>query len=175
MQVENVTLCRRGEQTTGTLHLTQHHLIFSFIPPTTEQTAKPRPKELWTTYPIISYCSFKPVPAIYRQPSSIRMRCRDFTYLAFQFDNEDTARDVYETIKSLTCLTRIDKLYAFKYSPPPAEKEVNGWDVYDARLEFKRMGISPKLPDRGWRLSDLNKDYAVCYFITDISSNTTSR
>lgn len=160
-----MTLCRRGDRLAGTLHLAQHHLIFSYLPPAPREApppAKQRPKEIWVTYPIISYCTFKPVPAIYRQPSSIRLRCRDFSYLAFQFDDEDKARDVYDTIKSLTCLNRIDKLYAFKYSPPPAEREVNGWEIYDARLEFKRMGISPKLTDRGWRLSDLNKDYAVC-------------
>ena len=56
---------------------------------------------------------------------------------------------------------RFDKLYAFTYDPPRAEKNVNGWQLYDARKEFKRMGISPKEADRGWRLSDINHDYIV--------------
>ena len=161
-----MTLCRRGDQFYGTLHLTQHHIIFSYLPPTPAPStppsaAKQRAKELWITYPMISYCTFKPMPAAYRQPCSIRLRCRDFNFVAFQLDDALLARDVYDTVKSLSCLNRIDKLYAFKFQPPPAEKEVDGWGVYDARLEFKRMGISPKYTDRGWRLSHINKDYSV--------------
>lgn len=104
------------------------------------------------------------MPPTSRKPPSIRLRCRDFTFVAFQFTDEALARDVYDTIKALTCgVGRPDKLYAYIYEPPPAEKKVNGWEVYDARKEFRRMGVGPKAPDRGWRLSDINHDYVVCY------------
>lgn len=101
------------------------------------------------------------MPALYGKPSSIRLRCKDFNLVAFQIEDEAEARKAYESIKALTCLNRVERLYAFSYQPPPAEKQVNGWEIYDPRLEFKRMGISPKFPDRGWRLSDINKDYQV--------------
>ncbi|GAB7352064.1 hypothetical protein MBLNU459_g2570t2 [Dothideomycetes sp. NU459] len=162
-KVDSVTLCRRGEQFLGTLHLAQHHLIFSYLPPPPPDVppaAKQRPRELWITYPIISYCTYRPMPPTSRKPPSIRLRCRDFTFVAFQFADEALARDVYDTVKSLTCAVgRPEKLYAFTYDPPPAEKKVNGWHVYDARKEFRRMGVGPKEADRGWRLSEINHDY----------------
>lgn len=110
---------------------------------------------------MISACTFRPMPAVYKQPSSIRLRCRDFTFVAFQFEDDQVAKSVYDTIKSLTCLSRIEKVHAFTFkdAAPPMEKKVNGWDMYDARLEFKRMGISSKAKEIGWRVSEINKDY----------------
>ncbi|KAJ5085805.1 hypothetical protein N7532_010576 [Penicillium argentinense] len=161
-QVDNVTLTRRGEQVDGTLHLTPHHLIFSHLPPiSSEDQAKGvtiRPKELWITYPIISFCTLRPAPAASRQPSSIRLRCRDFTFVCFYFSNEHKAREVYESIKQWTCRSgRIDKLYAFSYQPPPPEKEFNGWDLYDPRTEWARQGLSKE--NSGWRISEINTNY----------------
>jgi hypothetical protein len=51
-------------------------------------------------------------------------------------------------------------VYAYVYEPPPPEKAVKGWALYDAKAEFRRQGISEKLADRGWRISNINKDYA---------------
>lgn len=94
-------------------------------------------------------------------PSSIRIRCRDFNIVCFSFTDDKQAREAFEFIRNRTCrLGSIEKLYAFSYVPPRQEKAVGGWDVYDARAEFRRQGISEKLPDRGWRISHINKDYA---------------
>ena len=69
---------------------------------------------------------------------------------------------MYDSIKAWTCkLGRIEKLYAFTYQPQRPEKDVNGWLVYDARSEWKRLGISEKGADKGWRISTVNKDYGV--------------
>ncbi|KAG7008685.1 hypothetical protein G7Y79_00004g012690 [Physcia stellaris] len=74
--------------------------------------------------------------------------------------NEKKARDVYDSIKAWTCkLGRVEKLYAFSYQPPQPEKELNGWELYDARREWRRLGISEKGTDRGWRISTINVDY----------------
>ncbi|KAJ5586994.1 uncharacterized protein N7459_002759 [Penicillium hispanicum] len=161
-KVDNVTLARRGEQVDGTLHLTPHHLIFSHIPPvSSEDQAKGvtiRPKELWITYPIISFCTLRPAPAASRQLSSIRLRCRDFIFVCFYFANEHKAREVFESIKQWTCKSgRLDKLYAFSYQPPPPEKEFNGWDLYDPRKEWARQGLLNE--SSGWRISEINTDY----------------
>lgn len=170
-QVDEVRLIRRGEQVEGTLHLTPHHLIFSHTPSlplredsgsAAENVSKVRPKELWITYPIIQICTLRPSPPASHLPSSIRLRCRDFTFVCFCFNDEKKARDVYESIKAWTCkLGRIEKLYAFSYAPQRPEKDVNGWTVYDARTELKRQGISDKCPDKGWRVSTINTDYGV--------------
>ena len=171
-QVDEVKLLRRGEQVEGTLHLTPHHLIFSHTPPnptnelsphgTPERGAQKRPRELWITYPIIQICTLRPSPPASHLPSSIRLRCRDFTFVCFCFVDERKARDVYDSIKAWTCkLGRIEKLYAFSYQPQRPEKEVNGWDIYIPREEWKRQGISDKSTDKGWRISTINTDYDV--------------
>jgi hypothetical protein len=163
-----VTLARRGEQVDGTLHLTPHHLIFSHTPTiSAEDQVKGvvvRPRELWFTYPIIAFCTLRPAPAASRQLSSIRLRCRDFTYVCFYFVNELKAREVFESIKQWTCKSgRIDKLYAFTYQPPPPEKEFNGWDLYDPRKEWARQGILNE--GSRWRLSEINANYEVRYLL----------
>lgn len=163
-KVEDVTLARRGEQVVGTLHLTPHHIIFSHIPSlpdSAQPSATPvRPRELWITYPIISFCTFRPAPAASRQPSSIRLRCRDFAFVCFYFASETKGRDVYESIKQWTCkLGRIEKLYAFTYQPPPPERELNGWELYDPLKEWARQGVDRD--NHGWRISRINTDYTV--------------
>ncbi|KAL8945709.1 MAG: hypothetical protein Q9222_007788 [Ikaeria aurantiellina] len=165
-RVDDVKLVRRGEQVEGTLHLTPHHLIFCHTPPPAldESNGHPthplKPKELWITYPIIQTCTLKLTHPASRQPSSIRLRCRDFTFVCFCFPDEKKARDVYDSIKAWTCkLGRVEKLYAFAYQPQAPEKEVNGWELYDARKELKRLGISEKDSDKGWRISRINTDY----------------
>ena len=162
-QVDDVKLVRRGEQVEGTLHLTPHHLIFSHTPVTETASSEPaRPRELWITYPIIQICTLRPSPPASHLPSSIRLRCRDFTFICFCFSDEKKARDVYDNIKAWTCkLGRIEKLYAFNYQPQRPEKEVNGWNLYDARREWKRLGVSEKGLDKGWRISTINTDYGV--------------
>ncbi|KAF2824761.1 phosphatases II [Ophiobolus disseminans] len=109
---------------------------------------------------MISYCCLKPLPPVLRQEPSIRIRCRDFTYFAFYFPDEKKARDVYDSIRALSCkVGRLDKLLAFSYQPKPPEDLENGWDIYDARREWKRLGISPKDSEKGWRISEINIEY----------------
>jgi hypothetical protein len=90
------------------------------------------------------------------------MRCRDFTFFAFFFPDEKKARDVYDSIRALSCkIGRLDKLLAFSYQPKPPEDQFNSWDIYDARREWKRLGISPKDTEKGWRISEINIEYKV--------------
>ena len=70
---------------------------------------------------------------------------------------------MYDSIKAWTCkLGRVEKLYAFSYQPQQPEKGVNGWSVYDARMEWRRLGVGGKCTEKGWRISNINTDYAVC-------------
>ena len=155
----------------GTLHLTPHHLIFCHTPTRlyddkNGNNSPPKPRELWITYPIIHICTLRPAPAASHLPSSIRLRCRDFTFVCFCFNDERKARDVYDSIKAWTCrLGRVEKLYAFSYQPQKPEKDVNGWKLYDARAEWRRLGIGEKATERGWRISTINVDYAVGEFL----------
>ncbi|KAJ4361910.1 phosphatidylinositol-3-phosphatase ymr1 [Neocucurbitaria cava] len=162
-KVEDVYLLRRGTRFDGTLHLMPHHIVFSYLPsPAADappDAKPPRQKEVWITYPMISYCCLKPCPPVLRQQPSIRIRCRDFTFFAFFFPDEKQARDVYDSIRALSCkIGRLDKLLAFSYQPKPPEDQQNGWELY-ARREWKRLGISPKDTEKGWRISEINVEY----------------
>ena len=109
---------------------------------------------------MIAYCIFRPTPSTSALSSSIRIRCRDFTFVTFHFVLDQEAKDVFDSVRSLSCkLGRIEKLYAFSYRPQAPEKDVNGWELYDARAEWRRMGVSDKSVDRGWRISTINTDH----------------
>ncbi|OAL27372.1 hypothetical protein AYO22_03647 [Fonsecaea multimorphosa] len=181
-KVDDVTLSRRGIQVNGTLHLTPHHLIFVHAAPPTADGKPTRPRENWITYPIIHFCTFRPSPTASRQPSSIRLRCRDFTFYCFYFNDDRKARDVYDSVKAWTCkLSGIEKLYAFSYHPTGPEKDVGGrgWSLYDPMREWRRMGLGDESRKTNWRISTINKDYsfsptypAVLAVPANISDNT---
>lgn len=157
--VEGVHAISGGNPTLGVLKLTDYHIIFC-VPPPPDSPSPARPRENFISYPIISHCVFRPTPPASGIPSSIRLRCRDFTYVTFNFPDDKSAREAFEFVRARTCrLGSIDKLYAFAYEPARPERSVNGWTLYDAREEFRRQGISAKSKDLGWRLTNINKDY----------------
>lgn len=167
--VENVQAISGGVTTDGVLRLTDHHLVFCAPPrlsndePTQPPQPPPKARERWIPYPLISNCIYRPVPFSSRQAASIRLRCRDFSYITFNLADNNVARDLFEFLKSRTCKLRtVEKLYAFKHRPLKHEKEINGWEFYDAKEEFKRQGISEKLSDKGWRVTNINQDYSFC-------------
>ena len=169
IQVDDAKLVRRGQQLDGTLHLTPHHLIFNHTPSapslsqsSTQPPTATKPREIWITYPIIQRCHLRIFPTWSHHLSSIRLQCRDFNFYCFCFKDEKKARDVFDSIRAWTCkLGKIEKVYAFAYQPQKPEREFDGWSFYDARQEFKRLGISEKGADRGWRISKINADYSV--------------
>ncbi|KAI9167369.1 Phosphoinositide 3-phosphatase [Paramyrothecium foliicola] len=166
--IANVQGINGGQTTNGTLRLTDYHLVFCAPidqsgSASQDPAAAPKVRERWITFPMLSYCTFRPTPPNSRLSSSIRIRCRDFTFVTFNFAEYETARDAFEFIKSRTCrLGTVEKLYAFSHKPLKNEKAVNGWEFYDPKAEFRRQGISEKLPDKGWRITTVNKDYTFC-------------
>ncbi|RSL56676.1 hypothetical protein CEP54_008679 [Fusarium duplospermum] len=173
--IEGVQGIYGGQMTHGTLRLTDFHLVFcapidqsQAADPAASSSQKPsgghpKVRERWITYPMLCYCAFRPVPPGSRQAPSIRIRCRDFTFVTFNFADSNVARDTFEFIKTRTCkLGTVEKLYAFSHKPLRGERDINGWSFYDPKAEFRRQGISEKLPDRGWRITHINKDYTFC-------------
>lgn len=171
--MDDVQVVARGQASNVTLHLTAHHLIVVQAPPpspdpsqtapsTHKRTVAPvRSRESWIAYPMIAHCTFRPTPPGSGQASSIRLRGRDFNFYTLNFADDKQARETFESIKSATCkLGSIERLYAFSYKAHGAEKQINGWDVYDPKAEWRRLGVSEKGIDRGWRLSKMNHDYA---------------
>ncbi|KAH6671538.1 myotubularin [Plectosphaerella plurivora] len=173
--VHDVQCINGGLTSNGTLRLTDYHLVFSGPAPEQHNgkdkaadsdkalTAPPKNRESWITYTMIAQCTMRPTPASSGIPSSIRLRCRDFIFVAFNFPDDTSAREVFDFIKSRTCkLSSIQSLYAFNHKPAKPEQAVDGWGHYDPKAEFRRQGISEKSPDKGWRISWVNKDYTFC-------------
>ncbi|KAF5537981.1 myotubularin related 1 [Fusarium phyllophilum] len=166
--IESVQGIYGGQTTHGTLRLTDFHLVFcapidQSAKPSGSSSHKPKVRERWIPYPMLCYCALRPVPPGSRQAPSIRLRCRDFTFVTFNFTDSEIAREAFDFIKSRTCkLGTVEKLYAFSHKPLKHEREVDGWSVYDPKAEFRRQGISEKLPDKGWRITHINKDYTFC-------------
>jgi myotubularin-related protein 6/7/8 len=155
-----------GKISIATLVLTNHHIVLiQTSTPSSSQDAsnslpKPKNRESYIAYPMIAQCTFRPTPPGSGLSSSIRLRGRDFIFVTFNFTDDRQARDVFDIVKGQTCrLGAIDKLYAFTFDAPSVEKEVSGWELYDAKAEWKRQGISDKGVDRGWRISKINVDY----------------
>lgn len=171
--MEEVQVLSGGQSELVTLRLTQHHLVLvqiitppssHEIPPSDKRPSQAQPRSQWIAYPMIANCTFRPTPPTSGHSPSIRLRGRDFRFITLNFSDDRQARDAFESIKAMTCrLGSIEKLYAFSYkapSHPVNEKAINGWEIYDAKAEWKRLGISEKGVDRGWRISKLNVDYA---------------
>ncbi|RMD42060.1 hypothetical protein DV735_g3066, partial [Chaetothyriales sp. CBS 134920] len=148
------------------------------VPSTVDLRSPPQPADskeiigsidgLWITYPIIAFCTLRTSPPTSRQRSSIRLRGRDFTFVCFYLADDRTAREVYDSIRALTCkLGRIERLYAFSYQPQPAERDVvpNGWSLYDPVAEWARMGVGAGVSEgernKSWRISRINTDYRL--------------
>ncbi|KAF8961206.1 hypothetical protein BGZ46_001426 [Entomortierella lignicola] len=79
----------------------------------------------------------------------------DLSVLIFKAEKEAT--DVYESIQRLTCVSSVEQLYAFVYTPTPPFTTNDGWNIYDPLVEYERMGVISK--NEQWRISDLNLSF----------------
>lgn len=166
----NVHALRGGKPELGDIALNDFHLVFRFPPESAaaadtvaDSHSKKPVKQVWFAFHVISQCTLRPTAPSSGVPSSIRIRFRDFTYICFNFSDEKQARDAFDFIRARTCrLGSIENLLAFNYTPPPGspENEINGWELYDAKAEFRRQGISEKSADLGWRITMINKDHS---------------
>ncbi|KAA1469200.1 phosphatases II [Dentipellis sp. KUC8613] len=149
-KVSNV-LCSKSSKTyPGTLHLTAHHLIFSY-----DDNAE---TEMWVPYPLIALVTRLPQTLSGQCP--ITFRCRTFETFSLSFPKDSDAADVFESIKELTVAISVTQLYAFFYTPNPPLESNNGWSLYSPREEFGRMGVGTR--SKAWRFTDINKDYSFC-------------
>lgn len=90
---------------------------------------------------------------------SIRIKCKDFVFIALTFTSDQVARDTYDTLMRLTCIHDIRQLYAYFYKPLSVEKNFNGWTFYDTVAEFTRQGALGN--GANWRITNINSDYQL--------------
>lgn len=146
----------------------QHHLVFTYVlpGPSDKSHASSSKREMWITYPMIAFCTYRPAPLGSRIQSTIRLRGRDFNFVAFHFMADAKARLAYETIRNLTCrLGHLDKLLAFTYQPFGPEKDVNSWSFYDPMREWRRMGVGGGA-GKAWRISEINTEHEVLHNVS---------
>ncbi|KAI0034496.1 protein-tyrosine phosphatase-like protein [Vararia minispora EC-137] len=149
-KVTGVVLHKGPRTSTGTLHLTAHHIIFSYDGDSAQ--------ELWVPYPLINLVTR--LPQTFRGRCPISFRCRNFELFSLYFDKESDAIDVFESVKELTVAISVTQLYAFFYTPNPSNTASDGWTLYSPREEFGRMGVGTR--SKAWRYTDINKDYEFC-------------
>ncbi|OCH88796.1 phosphatases II [Obba rivulosa] len=147
-KVEGVLCSQGGVTSSGTLHLTAHHLIFHHDDSERE--------EMWVPYPLISLVTHLPLTLQGNYSLTIRTRTFETSFLTFA--SEKDASDVFESVKDLTVAASVNQLYAFHYVPNPSFTSKNGWTLYSPREEFGRMGVGTRT--RAWRFTDINKDYS---------------
>ncbi|KAJ1969305.1 phosphatidylinositol-3-phosphatase ymr1, partial [Dimargaris xerosporica] len=147
-KVERVRLLRGSQCNTGTLHLTTHHLIFVHD---TEET--------WIAYPLIHAVELQPSTQAVPQALLV-LKTRNFTFVTLYFERELDLRQAFQTIQKLTCVPSTESLYAFYYQPRPPFERQDGWSIYDAVAEFRRLGVND--PGSLWRITQANNRYELC-------------
>lgn len=148
-RVSDVVLSRRNVRNVGVLHLTTHHLIYTFSN-----------REIWICYPVLAQVIY------HTETNTLKLNCKDFQFLTFIFNDSQKCQDVYDSILRLTVLTNINQLYAFNYQPNQFEITYNSWNIYDPLKEFKRQGLifdnSRSGPETNWRITNLNDNFNLC-------------
>ncbi|GAA5874266.1 hypothetical protein JCM16303_005793 [Sporobolomyces ruberrimus] len=174
------------DQTHGSLHLSTHHLIFERESPgtnklngtngRTSEEAKEgtRPSgendnELWIPLALLHSVNRTP-PTFTGEPTPLILRTRDFYTYSFEFETPQEVDDVFESIKNLCSSFSIGGLenrWAFFCHATPSQQDRKGkkstkagWDLYDAKEEFARMGVGKR--SKAWRFSDINSDFNFC-------------
>ncbi|KAJ2079407.1 phosphatidylinositol-3-phosphatase ymr1 [Coemansia sp. RSA 988] len=185
-KVERVRLRRGGSITEyiGTLHLTTHHLIFSAgelelwigypLVHSAELVRPPRlarKREDANVYGIEqrrrSGSTERQQQYLYSEEElvewalegAIRIRCHHFLFVTLRCEDVRRLYDIFATVKHLACVRSLRELYAFDYNE---QFETNGWEVYDARAEFERMGVGATEGGRFWRISEVNRGFGLC-------------
>ena len=57
----------------------------------------------------------------------------------------------------LTVPAELSELYAFHYISPDIPDRQHGWNLYDIRSEYLRMGVCSE----NWTLTNINREYEV--------------
>ncbi|KZT71382.1 phosphatases II [Daedalea quercina L-15889] len=107
-------------------------------------------------YPLISLVTRLPLNIQGQCP--LMIRTRTFETITLLFTLEDSAVDVFDTVKELTVATSVTQMYAFYFIANPPYVVNNGWSLYSPREEFGRMGVGSRT--KAWRFTDINKDYS---------------
>ncbi|KFD67174.1 hypothetical protein M514_11696 [Trichuris suis] len=148
-KVENVVWydqCVAENNRTGTLYLTNTHLIF----------ASKDGKELW-----IAYCQIANVqlPPCVNGSCCILIIGKTFFCLTLLVQDQSDCANVCDTLLALSRPSSIEDLPAFSYVPHSKDlRQEDGWDDNCGYDDYARLG----LPNEKWAVSELNKNFEYC-------------
>lgn len=89
----------------------------------------------------------------------LSISCKNGRRLRFAHTNDkNSRREIYEILQTYAFpLNHRLEYFAFVYKLNC--NDINGWNVYDPKKEYERMGV---LQSSDWRISTINKDFRFC-------------
>ncbi|CAH0558241.1 unnamed protein product [Brassicogethes aeneus] len=133
----------------GTLCVTGHHLILS--------SRKEDVQELWLLHQCIDAIEKKQQGGNSNQNGgSLVLKCKDFRILQLDIAGANEFHNIYDSIERLSNLDNLESLYPFFYRPMYNILE-DGHTLFQPELEFAKLLASDE-----WRISHVNKTYAIC-------------
>ncbi|XP_007902502.1 myotubularin-related protein 9 isoform X2 [Callorhinchus milii] len=145
-RVDNVVLSRPFVPcVTGTLCVTSHHLLLS--------SRAAENMELWL---LISN-----IDAIEKRSSvssgTITIKCKDLCVMYLEIPGMEECLNIASSIEALSSLQSITQMYPYFYRPKNLNRQ-EGWNLFTTEEEFTRLSANTT----NWRLSYVNKAFAVC-------------
>ncbi|KAM7331006.1 LOW QUALITY PROTEIN: hypothetical protein ACRRTK_010195 [Alexandromys fortis] len=145
-RVDNVVLHRPFYPAVdGTLCLTGHHLILSSRQDNTE--------ELWLLHSNIDAIGKRLVGSL----GTIIIKCKDFRIIQLNIPGMEECLNIASSIEALSTLDSVTLMYPFFYRPM-FEVIEDGWHFFLPEQEFELYSSATS----EWRLSYVNKEFAVC-------------
>ncbi|XP_050008115.1 myotubularin-related protein 9 [Alexandromys fortis] len=145
-RVDNVVLHRPFYPAVeGTLCLTGHHLILSSRQDNTE--------ELWLLHSNIDAIDKRFVGSL----GTIIIKCKDFRIIQLDIPGMEECLNIASSIEALSTLDSVTLMYPFFYRPM-FEVIEDGWHSFLPEQEFELYSSATS----EWRLSYVNKEFAVC-------------
>ncbi|KAK2146123.1 hypothetical protein LSH36_631g02047 [Paralvinella palmiformis] len=146
-RVESVTLHRyHMAPVEGTLCITGHHLILS-----SRLMAK---EELWLLHRNVDTVEKK-----LTGPSGVLLlKCKDFQVIQLDIPAAEDCLKLAASIEQLSNIDNVNLFYPFFYRPMFDIME-DGWQAFLPEVEFNQL---KKSLGADWRISQVNRDFAVC-------------
>jgi len=108
----------------------------------------------------------KSPPTFTGAPTPLILRTRDFYTYSLSFPTTQELDEVFESLKNLCSAFStggLENRWAFfchkEQDQKGNKKRLNGWEVYDPKAEYARMGVGSR--SKAWRFSDINLDFNV--------------
>uniref|UniRef100_UPI00398E8791 myotubularin-related protein 9-like isoform X2 n=1 Tax=Pristiophorus japonicus TaxID=55135 RepID=UPI00398E8791 len=145
-KVDHVVLSRPFLQPVkGTLCITSHHLLLS--------SRAGEQEELWLL--------IRNIDAIEKRFAGssgiITVKCKDLCVMYLEIPGMEECLNIARSIEALSSLESTSHMYPFFYRPKTLNLQ-EGWDVFTPEEQFTQLSLHTD----NWRLSYVNKDYAVC-------------